>query len=294
MSSKDMSFAKAFDELLPLEIKQMVFKWAASDNGGKIHIRLLHDNEDRLHAPAVDLLAKLKDQYSAKVYYQAVEYLTGSMFRWTFNSDTQPHRYLLRAVRDSVPMEVRQRIKHVYLPRVTVKGLINPDTLSTSLEDLQLMEVGSLLDYSDYFTRLGAKAASNCDSIVMKIKRDLAGGISLLPHTLPSLERLDLGLDIIDCCQTKGFALHRPQDEILGLLGFGPLTGGLGALANLKDITSLDVRVYWDDFLHKEHLSGYDFITANETQYRNHIIKALCLSLPAAMSIVGHSEDSPV
>ncbi|KAI4658542.1 uncharacterized protein J4E79_006948 [Alternaria viburni] len=283
MSPKDMSFARAFDELLPLEIKQMIFKWAASDNSSEIQIRLLHDNEGQLHAPAVDLLAKLKEQYSAKAYYQAVD-------------DTQPHRYLLRAFRNSVPMEVRQRIKHAYLPRVTVKGLINPDTLSTSLEDLQMMEVGSLLDYSAYFTRLGAKATSDDASIVMKIKRDIAGGISLLPHILPSLEKLDLGLDVIDCCQInpRVLALYRPQGEILGLLRYGPLTVGLGALANLKDVTRLDVRVYWNDFLHKGQLSRRDFIKANETQYRDHIMKTLCLSLPAAKSIVGHPEDPPV
>jgi len=296
MSPKDMSFAKAFDELLPLEIKQMIFKWAASDNSSEIQIRLLHGNEGQLHAPAIDLLTKLKDQYSSKAYYQAVEYLTGSTFRWTFSSDTQPDRYLLRAFRNSVPMEVRQRIKHAYLPRVTVYGLINPATRSTSFEHLQTVNPSILMPYPDYFTRLGAKAASDYSSIVMKIKRDIAGGISLLPHILPSLEKLDLGLDIIDCCQTnpKDLAQYCPQDEILGLLGFGPLRGGLEALANLKDITSLDVRVYWGDFLHKEQLSGCDLITDNETQYRDHIIKALCLSLPAAKSIVGHPEDPPV
>ncbi|KAI4648097.1 hypothetical protein J4E93_004508 [Alternaria ventricosa] len=295
MSPKDMSFAKAFDELLPLEIKQMIFKWAASDNSSEIQIRLLHDNEDRLHAPTVDLLAKLKDQYSAKAYCQAVEYLTGSMFRWTFSSDTQPHRYLLRVFRNSVPMEVRQRIQHAYLPRVTVRGLVNPDTLSTSLEDLEMMEMGLLLDCSDYLTRLSAKATSDSTSIVMKINRDIAGGISLLPHILPSLKKLDLGLDVIDCCLANPDDLRLcRQGRIKGLLRYGPLTGGLGALANLKDVTSLDVRVYWNDFLHDEQLNGSDFITANGKQWRDHIIKALCLSLPAAKSIVGHPEDPPV
>ncbi|KAI4953794.1 hypothetical protein J4E91_002642 [Alternaria rosae] len=81
MSPKDISYSNAFDELLPLEIKQAIFKWAASDNSSEIQIRLLYDNQDRLDAPAVNFLAKLKDQHSTDAYTQAVQYLTGSTFR---------------------------------------------------------------------------------------------------------------------------------------------------------------------------------------------------------------------
>ena len=298
MSSKDISFAKAFGELLPLEIKQMIFKWTASDNSSEIQIRLLHDNEDRLHAPAVDLLAKLKDQYSAKAYYQAVEYLTGSMFRWTFSSDTQPHRYLLRAFRDSVPMEVRQRIKHAYLPRVTVYGLINPATRSISFENLPWVNPSIQMPYSDYFTRLGATTSFSSHLVVMHIKKDIAGGMQLLPITLPSPKKLDISLDIIDCLQ------RNPEDAIqhkvtrfidwMNLLQSGPLAGGFGALANLAGIASLDIRVIWDDFLNKKR--NFEGTCSGEIEKKAHdlFMEALCLSLPDAESIVGHSDNSSV
>ena len=301
MSSKDMSFAKAFDELLPLEIKQIIFKWAANDNSSEIQIRLLHDNDDRLHAPAVDLLTKLKDQYSAKLYNQALEYLTGSIFRWTFSSDTQPHRYLLRAFRNSVPMEVRQRIKHAYLPRVTVYGLINPATQSTSFENLGLSEPSIPRPHSDYFTRLGATTSSTTFDrllMIMQIKKDIAGGMQLLPITLPSLTKLDLRLDIIDCLQ------RNPEDAIqfeatclvdwMNLLQSGPLPGGFGALANLVGIANLDIRVIWDDFLDKKR--NFAGRCSGEIEKKAHdiLMKALCLSLPAARSIEFGSAPSTI
>jgi len=296
MSPKDMSFAKAFDELLPLEIKQMIFKWAASDNSSDIQIRLLHDNEGQLHAPAVDLLTKLKDQYSAKAYHQAVEYLTGSTFRWTFSSDTQPHRYLLRAFRNSVPMEVRQQIKHAYLPRVTVYGLINPATQSTSFEHLQMVSPSILMPYSDYFTRLGAMTTYEELFIVMRIRNDIAGGIQLLPITLPSLKKLDLSLDIIDCWRRQPERAIRVRvtrsEDWMYLLQCSPLPAGVGALANLAGIANLDIRVIWDDFLEKKR--NFAGTCSGEIEKKAHVIfmEALRSSLPAARSIVGHS-DSP-
>ena len=106
MSSKNISFSKAFDELLPLEIKHMIFKWAASDGSSDVKIKLFPNDQDRLDAPAVDFLAKLKDQYSADAYHQALQYLTGPTFWWTFVSDAQPHRFLFRTFRRLVPMEI--------------------------------------------------------------------------------------------------------------------------------------------------------------------------------------------
>ena len=296
MSPKDMSFAKAFDELLPLEIKQMIFKWAASDNSSDIQIRLLHDNEGQLHAPAVDLLAKLKDQYSAKAYYQAVEYLTGSTFRWTFSSDTQPHRYLLRAFRNSVPMEVRQRIKHAYLPRVTVYGLINPATQSTSFENLRIHNPSIPIPYSDYFTRLGAMTSFNWTLMVVQIKKDITGGMQLLPIALPSLKKLAIGLDPIDCLERHPKQItHRDirPDDLSSRITWGPLPGGFGALANLTEIANLDIRVIWYDFLDKKrNFAGF----SGEIEKKAHVflMETFCLSLPAARSIVGCSDSSSV
>jgi len=140
MSSKNISFSKAFDELLPLEIKHMIFKWAASDGSSDVKIKLFPNDQDRLDAPAVDFLAKLKDQYSADAYHQALQYLTGPTFWWTFVSDAQPHRFLFRTFRRLVPMEIRQRIENGYLPRVTVNGLMNPNILSVSLENLRMVK----------------------------------------------------------------------------------------------------------------------------------------------------------
>ena len=297
MSPKDMSFAKAFDELLPLEIKQMIFKWAASDNSSDIQIRLLHDNEGQLHAPAVDLLTKLKDQYSTKAYHQAVEYLTGSMFRWTFNSDTQPHRYLLRAFRNSVPMEVRQRIKHAYLPRVTVYGLINPATRSTSFKNLRMPNPSVPEPYSDYFTRLGATPFLDWVVLIIQIKKDNAGGMQLLPIALPSLKKLDLGLDILDCLERKPELMTDDtfvrSEDWMYLLQCSPLSGGFGALANLTEIANLDIRVIWYDFLDKKrNFPGF----SGEIEKKAHVflMETFCLSLPAAKSIVGHSDSSSV
>jgi hypothetical protein len=93
----------------------MVFKWAATDNNSETQISLFHDNEDRLNAPAVGLLAKLKQQYSGKVYTRALQYLIGPLFRWAFQ------RYATtsvpsRCVRRSIPMGVRERIEHAYQP----------------------------------------------------------------------------------------------------------------------------------------------------------------------------------
>jgi hypothetical protein len=297
MSPKDNSFPESFDRLLPLEVKQMIFKLAASDNDSDIQISLLHDNEDRLDAPAVDLLAKLKHEYSADVYTQAVQYLTGPAFRWTFISDSQPHRFLLRAFRISVPAEVRKLIEHAYLPRVTVYGLTNSVTQSISLEDLLIMHRPGSTHYSDYLTRLGAASASAYSStILFQIKRDIAGGISLLPLVLPSLNKLDLSLDIIDCSHTDILSLHGNatlSDQSQFQLINGPLIAGLGALGKSEAITGLAVRVIWKDFLKKDQSFRVEFTEDVEKVSQDSYIKALGLSAPVK-SVVSHSDDSPV
>jgi hypothetical protein len=297
MSPKDNSFPESFDKLLPLEVKQMIFKWAASDNDSEIQISLLHDNEDRLDAPAVDPLAKLKHEYSADVYTQAVQYLTGPAFRWTLISDSQPHRFLLRAFRISVPAEVRQLIEHAYLPRVTVYGLTNSVTQSISLEDLHIMHRPGSTHYSDYLTRRGAASVSyNYYMILTQIKRDIAGGVSLLPLVLPSLNKLDLGLDIIDCLhrdmlnpQRNATLTYRNQPQ----LSHGPLIAGLGALGKSEAITGLAVRVIWKDFLKKDQTFEINFTEVVEKALQDSYIKALGLSAPVK-SVVSYSDDSPV
>jgi hypothetical protein len=288
MSPKDNSFSEAFDKLLPLEVKQMIFKWAASNNTSDIQISLLHDNEDRLDAPAVD---------SADVYTQAVQYLTGLAFRWTFISDSQPHRFLLRDFRISVPAEVRQLIEHVYLPRVTVYGLTNSVTQSISLEDLQIRHRPGPIHYSDYLTRLGAASVSSYSgTILVQIKRDIAGGISLLPLVLPSLNKLDLGLDIIDCLHRNILSLHSNVTlsyQSQPHLNDGPLTAGLGALGKSEAIPGLDVRVIWKDFLKKDQTFEINFTEDVEKASQDSYINALGLSAPVK-SVVSHSDDSPV
>ena len=82
----------------------------------------------------------------------------------------------------------------------------------------------------------------------MQIKRDVVGGISLLPLVLPSLKNLYLGLEIIDCSQTDEMSLAKcRQLNVASFPCLGSLTDVLSALANLKKPTSLDIHVIWND-----------------------------------------------
>jgi hypothetical protein len=137
----------------------------------------------------------------AAMYGQALQYLTDPTFRWDFVSDTQPHWFLLMAFQSQVPLEIRERIKHVYLPRVTARGLVNPAALPPDI----IHEIGMIIllpptsAYSAYFQRIDEYDSQDGAKMTVSIKSDISVGMTLLPRALPSIDKLDIGLDICDC-----------------------------------------------------------------------------------------------
>jgi hypothetical protein len=133
-ATNQLLFEEAFEKLLPTELKHMIFKFATTDedNTNELHVKLAADqaSSPTLQSSAIALLGNLKKHKSmATMYDQALQYLTDPTFRWVFISDAQPYRFLLVAFRNQVPLEIRERIKHVYLPKVSVEGLVDPATL---------------------------------------------------------------------------------------------------------------------------------------------------------------------
>lgn len=133
MTTKDGTFEDSFARRMPLEIKQMVFKWAVSNNDNNdeddnitdIEVELAHDNKQSLKSPALDLLATLAKWYLADVYKEAALYLTIQSFRWVFISNSEPYHSLLSVFYKKVPFDIRKRIKHVYLRKLRVLSLVD-------------------------------------------------------------------------------------------------------------------------------------------------------------------------
>jgi hypothetical protein len=81
-----LSFEEAFEKLLPTELKQIIFKFAATDedNTNELHVKLAADqaNSPTLQSSAFALLGNLKKRESmATMYDQALQYLTDPTFR---------------------------------------------------------------------------------------------------------------------------------------------------------------------------------------------------------------------
>jgi hypothetical protein len=112
------SFEEAFEKLLPMELKQMIFKCAATDynDTNDLHVKLTADQviSPTLQSSAINLLEHLKKHGSmAGMYCEALQYSTDPTLGWVLISCMQPHRFLLVTYRNQVPLEIRERIKHV-------------------------------------------------------------------------------------------------------------------------------------------------------------------------------------
>jgi hypothetical protein len=157
---------------LSLELRQMIYKWAATDNTDKIHVEPVNDDGSSLDTPAITVLLKLKD-VSPALYQEAVTYLCGRNFRWVFVSNAQPHRCQLRVFRAQVPKEVPESILQAEISRMTIRGLVDP-----------------------LYMQPGARASLSLDEwsrFLIQIKRDVQVSLTLFslifPATTPSPTR---------------------------------------------------------------------------------------------------------
>jgi hypothetical protein len=259
---------------------------AASDDSDDIEIRLTHDDENMLRAPALDLLEELKLEYSAELYTQASQYLTGPTFRWVFVSDTQPHRYLLRAFREHVPKGIRDMITRVYLPHVTARGYTRP---SAGYHNIDL-NIPHSWNYDHYFIRIDPVRKGDWSHIMRAIRKDIGFGITLLAHVLPSIKRLDIGLDVLDCVPSLSYHIRMLGPGWPNTENGGPLLEQMIPLKNLKTIGDIDVRICWDDFFQQDRIPDTPLARDTDTDWQRRFMDKLVKHIPAN-SIIGHSKD---
>jgi hypothetical protein len=156
--------------------------------------------------------------------------------------------------RSQVPLEIRERTKHVYLPQVSAEGLVNPATLpQDTIHEIGLpILLPPTSAYSAYFQRIDKNHSQDDVKIIVAIKSDLSVGMTLLPRALPSIDKLDIGLDICECMsQSMGdvnvySAVYHFRK---GNRSFtvGSLMSTLSPLAHLNNVADVDIRVFWGD-----------------------------------------------
>jgi hypothetical protein len=130
----------------------------------------------------------------------------------------------------------------------------------------------------------------------LTIRNDISLGMALLPCALPSIERLDISIDICDCI---GQSTTDPNVSIKlrelrnGRCNFttGPLMSSLGPLADLKNVANVDIRIFWDDY-YQHGRSFWDTLSkTNQEEMQDLYIKELQQQIPAK-SITGHLKNT--
>jgi hypothetical protein len=175
-----------------------------------------------------------------------------------------------------------------------VLGLVDPATLPQSV----MHEMGWILlvpptsEYSAYFQRSDQYHSQEDAKMTVSIKSDISMDNTLLPRVLPSIDRLDISLDICEC-----IGLSTREKDVFsvvlnlrkGRINFtvGPLMSTLARLAYLKNIANVDIRVFWKD--HYQHGRTF-FNTPNKTlqeEVQDLYIKEFKQRIPAK-SITSH------
>ncbi|EOA89078.1 hypothetical protein ACJQWK_06045 [Exserohilum turcicum] len=288
-----LTFPEAFAQKMPLELKQMVFNQIAIGDTNDIEIKLADEYSQTLESPVLDLLADLKRWYPEDVYIAAIYYFTGLQFRWVFVSDHEPYRKLFRIFRKQIPIEVRERIKHIYLRRVRLASLMNQvQLLFNSLPHSDETQLPHISDYPRYLQPIVEKLpqVQGLD-IFHAILLEIRSAMLLLPHAIPSLDKLDLGLEISDCLitlhsQGKLYRYSRFISQDTGTNAIDGLVITLSPLKTIANISQLNIRIIWDSNL--EHDTKRIKITDKKEEYtKNSVIKALHKEIPAK-SITGH------
>jgi hypothetical protein len=293
---------------LPLELRQAVYHYAATDNrtdnhddddGSAREVRVTYKMNDTtdaeigtLQSQAIATLEKLL-KVARNTWQEPVDYLTGPLFCWVLISDEAPHMFLLRALRKSVPKEVFSKIVHARLLRVSLQRHtfgVHSESVSVSRAYQASLD---MISASAYLSHLGSQYTAEENHLIAKVKSDIRYAMTLLPHTFTSLRRLDINLDIVDCIHKAG---HPPALNIRDILGKdfdrhndrGPLVEPLATLRHMKTISLVDIRVLWVDFLGSRRPSGYDLCDVTVQNFQQILIEALKKRIPAK-SITGHA-----
>ncbi|OAL07650.1 hypothetical protein IQ06DRAFT_342366 [Phaeosphaeriaceae sp. SRC1lsM3a] len=184
---------------LPLEMRQNIYLFAATDlcNEREIRVKfeLSHtttDGSGTFDAPTLDLLSSLQ-QVSSELYQEATEYMTSAVFCWVFVSEAQPHLYMLQALRKYAQGQVLSRITHVRLEGVSVMNMTHPGAPVINLDEVP---IPAYFKHSQ--SEYAPTAIPNSKDIPDEVMREIGHGLSLLPHQMSSLQRLDIDLDKSD------------------------------------------------------------------------------------------------
>lgn len=250
---------------LPLEVRHIIYQELAfEDDSTDIPISLVDDNSStQLEAPVIDMLDQLS-QVSQTTYQEAFGFLTSRSCRWVIHSGAQPHIFVFRALRTHLDAAIRGRIRHIYLPKVGIRGVSDPLRVGDipRPRDGHTVPLPPISQYTPYLRRIDPNAVTRRDhdnsTLATTIYGDINRAFMILPHVLPNVEKIDMSLDIFDCLGDNQYG-----DAILfrlsKVLTWSPQRRHDGPaifqfvdlLSGHRNIQNIDIRVFWDDFYHR-------------------------------------------
>lgn len=261
------SRAKSFHDL-PLELRQNIVCYAATDSfeACKLFVTytlydITHDKTGRVQSQTLAILDQIR-RVGKEIFEVAIGYLTSPRFRWVFVSQAQPHLYLVRTLRKYLHKTILARIKHVSLPHFTVMGHIHPAHSLIERECVDQWEIESMRGTLAYVQRLPQEDTKSADRFGNKVANDVGYSLTLLPHTIPALQRLDIDLDVADCL-LSGYGRFALRTIIRLPSSRWPtkLTGGiitpLTAFGNAKTAGGIELHVFWKDSGMRSRITRY-------------------------------------
>ncbi|KAF2253524.1 hypothetical protein BU26DRAFT_501689 [Trematosphaeria pertusa] len=284
-------------ERLPREVQQMIFKEALTDCDSDIIFDANQSGENHSCLRVLETLSSVK----LEIYQSALDYM-GDILRIVITIDEEPHRTTLQAFRRQMPYEIRRSFKRVYLPKFTIVGLICPETwlperkIGIGLINMPHRLIDSRTPYANKkLLEVGWNEELNEDIwYTMALRQDMRLGLQLLRNTFPSLQHLDLGVDLLECIPPSNFTLSGSLDNVRaqgpGLRPTSHVVEHLGSLATFPGIQAMCIRVFWDDFIERRKAFSTNIPLTDEIriELQEYVIAALRHLIPAK-SITGHS-----
>lgn len=255
---------------LPLELRQSIFQYAATGSFEHYEIEVTytlndpsHEKLGTLHSQALSVLGKLR-KVSKRVYEGAVDCLTSPRFRWVFNSNSQPHKYLILALRKSVDQKLLARIGYLRLSRVTFLDHALPAPFVINNDSrIHKTALDRAMTTSAYIKRLSLSPSYGLNHYIAQVNRDIGYAMMLLPHTTPTLRRLDIELDVADCLSTTHDFMnrinHKPNSPPHWPTKNQCIIYHLGAFANAQVAGGIELHLLWKDYGVRARMPNHEF-----------------------------------
>jgi hypothetical protein len=281
---------------LTRELREMILDELLTDGTNDVQLRRIGDHN--ITSAAIEELEKLK-MVDKEMHIEATNYMY-LRHRFVFVDEEQPCRVLLRTFNRQTSLANRQLIRRIYIPQFTIQGLIyNSETPMRSLCLRSRFDLDSAR--SSYLQSKYPKSPIPYDfrsdaSVFSSLHQDMQLTMQLLRFTFPSLKRLDLGLDILECLPYRGDDSYLGSSSLSHAVAYARkgawkwsyMMDRLCELKTFPGIRQMSVQIFWKDFIERRAVLDIQMTDELRKELQHLFLAQLREQIPA-VKITGQS-----